>query len=96
MVRMYNFPKQSNKNERKKLKEIIFYEVIFFLIFIITFILGNPMPTTKLAIQFTSTAIAMALGLGPCENNSAVIIQGIEPGPTAKKTTKPSVDTTDR
>lgn len=58
--------------------------------------LGKPMPTTKLAIQLTSTAMAMALGRGPCENSSAVIIQGMEPGPTAKNTTKLSVDTTDR
>ena len=54
------------------------------------------MPTTKLAIQLTNTAMAIALGLGPCENSSAVIIHGIEPGPTAKNTTKPSVDTTDK
>lgn len=56
----------------------------------------KPIPTTKLAIQLTNTAIAIALGLGPCENNSAVIIHGIEPGPTAKNTTNPSVETTDR
>jgi len=58
--------------------------------------LGNPMPTTKLAIQLTSTAMAMALGRGPWEKSSAVIIQGIDPGPTAKKTTKPRVATTER
>ena len=58
--------------------------------------LGNAMPTTKLAIQLTRTAIDIAAGLGPCENSSAVIIQGIEPGPTAKNTTKLSVETTDR
>lgn len=56
----------------------------------------NPIPTTKFAIQLTSTAIAIALGRGPCENNSAVIIQGIDPGPTAKNTTNPRVETTDR
>ena len=33
------------------------------------------------------TATDMAAGLGPWENSSAVIIQGMEPGPTAKKTT---------
>lgn len=54
------------------------------------------MPTKKLAIQLTRTAIDMAAGLGPCENSSAVIIHGMEPGPTAKNTTKLSVDTTDR
>lgn len=58
--------------------------------------LGKPMPTTKLAIQLTSTAIAMALGRGPCEKSSAVIIHGMDPGPTAKNTTKPRVETTDR
>lgn len=58
--------------------------------------LGNPIPTTKLAIQLTKTAMAIALGRGPWENSSAVISQGMEPGPTAKNTTKLSVDTTDR
>lgn len=58
--------------------------------------LGKPMPTTKFAIQLTSTAMAMALGRGPCENSSAVIIHGIEPGPTAKNTTNASVDITDK
>lgn len=53
------------------------------------------MPTKKLAIQLTRTAMDMAAGLGPCENSSAVIIQGIEPGPTAKNTTKHRVDTTE-
>lgn len=62
----------------------------------LTFILGNPIPTKKLAIQLTKTAIDIAAGLGPCENNSAVIIHGIEPGPTAKNTTKLNVDTTDK
>lgn len=54
------------------------------------------MPTRKFAIQLTNTAIDMAAGRGPCENSSAVIIQGIEPGPTAKKTTKLRMDTTER
>ena len=48
---------------------------------------GNPMPTKKLALQLTRTATDIAAGLGPWLNNSAVIIHGIEPGPTAKKTT---------
>jgi hypothetical protein len=61
-----------------------------------TFMLGNPMPTKKLAIQLTRTAMDMAAGLGPCENSSAVIIQGIDPGPTAKNTTKLKVDITER
>lgn len=54
------------------------------------------MPTTKFAIQLTKTAMAIALGRGPWENNSAVIIQGIEPGPTAKNTTNAKVDITDK
>lgn len=58
--------------------------------------LGNPIPTTKLALQFTNTAIAMALGRGPCEKSSAVIIHGMDPGPTAKNTTNANVDITDR
>lgn len=62
----------------------------------ITIMLGNPIPTIKLAIQLTRTAIDIAAGLGPCENNSAVIIHGIDPGPTAKNTTKLRVDITDR
>lgn len=66
------------------------------LIFQLTLRLGNPIPTTKFAIQLTKTAIAIAVGRGPCEKSSAVIIHGMEPGPTAKKTTKASVDTTDK
>lgn len=58
--------------------------------------LGKPMPTTKFAIQLTNTAIAIALGRGPCENNSAVIIHGMDPGPTAKNTTNANVDITDK
>lgn len=54
------------------------------------------MPTTKFASQLTKTAMAIAVGRGPCENNSAVIIQGIEPGPTAKNTTNANVETTER
>lgn len=61
-----------------------------------TFILGNTIPTRKLAIQFTKTAMDIAAGLGPCENSSAVIIQGMDPGPIAKNLTKNSVDTTDK
>lgn len=58
--------------------------------------LGKPIPTMKFANQLTKTAMAIALGRGPCENSSAVMSHGIEPGPTAKNTTKLSVDTTDR
>ena len=52
-----------------------------------TCIVGNPIPTRKFAHQFMRTAMDIAAGRGPCENNSAVIIHGIDPGPTAKKTT---------
>ena len=48
---------------------------------------GKPIATIKLAHQLMRTATDIAAGRGPWENNSAVIIQGIEPGPTAKKTT---------
>ena len=53
------------------------------------------MPTRKLASQFTSTAMDIAAGLGPWLKSSAVINQGIEPGPTAKNTTNVSVLITD-
>lgn len=62
----------------------------------LTSIVGKPIPTIKFDVQLTNTDMDMAAGLGPWENNSAVIIQGMEPGPTAKNTTKPKVDTTDR
>ena len=48
---------------------------------------GKPMATRKFAHQLIRTATDMAAGRGPWENSSAVIIQGMEPGPTAKKTT---------
>lgn len=51
-------------------------------------------PTRKLASQLTRTAIDMAAGRGPWLNSSAVIIQGIDPGPTAKNKTNVSVATT--
>lgn len=57
---------------------------------------GKPMPTRKFAIQLTNTAMDIAAGRGPWENSSAVIIQGIDPGPTAKNTTKLRIDTTER
>lgn len=34
----------------------------------------------KLVDQLMSTAILMAAGRGPCENSSAVISQGMDPG----------------
>lgn len=55
---------------------------------------GKNMPTRKLESQLTRTAMDMAAGRGPWLNSSAVIIHGMEPGPTAKKTTNDSVATT--
>ena len=52
-----------------------------------TCIVGKPMATKKFAHQLIKTATDIAAGLGPWENSSAVIIQGMEPGPTAKNTT---------
>lgn len=49
------------------------------------------MPTRKLESQLTKTAMDMAAGRGPWEKSSAVIIQGILPGPTEKKMTKQRV-----
>lgn len=92
MAKMYNSPVHSKFKKKKEIN--ILYKVKYDQQH--TFILGKPMPTIKFANQLTKTAIAIALGLGPCENNSAVIIHGIEPGPTAKKTTNPSVETTDK
>ena len=47
---------------------------------------GKPWPTATLADQLTNTAKLTAADLGPCENNSPTIIQGMEPGPSAKNT----------
>ena len=47
-----------------------------------------------MANQLTSTAMDMAAGRGPWLKSSAVIIQGMEPGPTAKNKTKVKVATT--
>ena len=49
------------------------------------------MPTMKFESQLTSTAMDMAAGRGPWEKSSAVIIQGMLPGPTEKNITKQSV-----
>lgn len=51
-------------------------------------------PTRKFAIQLTSTAMDIAAGRGPWLNNSAVIIHGMGPGPTEKKSTNDKVATT--
>ncbi len=37
------------------------------------------MATRKLDNQFADPAMLVAAGLGPCENNSAIINQGIGP-----------------
>lgn len=49
------------------------------------------MPMRKLAVQLEQPATAMAAGLGPCEKSSATKNQGIGPGPTSKKPTKPKM-----
>lgn len=41
----------------------------------------------KFPAQLTNPAMLMAVGLGPCVNNSAVINHGMDPGPTWKKAT---------
>ena len=56
----------------------------------------NPMPTIKLAAQFTVTATEVATGLAACENNSVTINHGIEPGPVEKKSTNSNTATMDR
>lgn len=76
-----------------------YYCVIIIYIYIytlttLTFRGWKPMPTAKLATQLMSTAMDIAAGLGPWLKSSAVIIHGMEPGPTAKNTTNPSMDTT--
>lgn len=45
------------------------------------------MPTKKLAVQLTVTAILQAVGLADWLNNSLTRNQGIEPGPTANMIT---------
>ena len=44
-------------------------------------------PTRKFALQFVTTATAVAVGRASCPNNSVTKNQGMEPGPTAKPTT---------
>lgn len=46
------------------------------------------MPTKKLAVQFTVTAILEAVDRADWLNNSLTMNQGIEPGPTANMITK--------
>ena len=71
----------SSENEKK------FPLIITLIISSLTCIVGKPIATRKFAHQLIRTATDMAAGRGPWENSSAVIIQGMEPGPTAKKTT---------
>lgn len=47
----------------------------------------------KLAVQLDKPARAIAEGLGPCENNSATMNQGMGPGPISKKATKAKMAT---
>lgn len=51
----------------------------------------KPIPIRKLAVQLEQPATAMAAGLGPCEKSSATKNQGMGPGPTSKKATKPKI-----
>ena len=44
-------------------------------------------PTRKFALQFVTTATAVAVGRASCPKSSVTKNQGIEPGPTAKPTT---------
>lgn len=47
----------------------------------------------KLAVQLEKPATAMAEGLGPWENNSATMNQGMGPGPISKNATKAKMAT---
>ena len=53
----------------------------------------KPIPTMKLAVQLVKPATAMADGLGPWENNSATMNQGMGPGPISKNATKEKMAT---
>ncbi len=54
---------------------------------------SNTTVLTKFAVQLTATPMAVAAGRGPCLKSSPVMSQGMEPGPRAKKTTNPRVET---
>ena len=43
----------------------------------------------KLAVQFVTTAMEVAMGLADCANNSVTKNQGMDPGPVANPMTKP-------
>lgn len=70
---------------------------MFFLVILINFLptsmYWKPIPTMKLAVQLDKPATAMAEGLGPCENNSATMNQGMGPGPISKNATKEKMAT---
>lgn len=53
----------------------------------------KPIPTKKVAVQLEKPATAMAEGLGPWENSSAVMNQGMGPGPSSKNPTKEKMAT---
>lgn len=61
--------------------------------FLLTSTYWKAIPTMKLAVQLEKPATAMAEGLGPCENNSATMNQGMGPGPISKNATKAKMAT---
>lgn len=61
-------------------------------LWILTATYWKHMPIIKLAVQLEKPATAMAAGLGPWENSSATKNQGMGPGPTSKKATKPKIE----
>ena len=68
----------------------------FFRNLVHTFNGSNPNPTKKLAVQLTPTAMAVAMPLADCWNNSVTKNQGIDPGPVANPTTNEITMTMDR
>ena len=68
----------------------------FFFVLLHTFNGSNPNPTKKLAVQLTPTAMAVAMPLADCWNNSVTKNQGIDPGPVANPTTNEITMTMDR
>lgn len=67
--------------------------IIVIAFFLLTSTYWKPIPTMKLAVQLDKPARAMAEGLGPCENSSATMNQGMGPGPISKKATKAKMAT---
>lgn len=60
----------------------------------LTFMMGKRSPLRKLAVQLTSVAMLIAYGRAVWSNNSAVINQGMDPGPIANDIMKNISDTT--